>query len=207
MSTLYVQYGCGWCAPEGWLNFDASPTLRFERLPVIGGLYTRNANRFPANVRFGDVVRGLPVADDSCDGIYCSHVLEHLALEDFDIALANTRRYLKPGGTFRLVVPDLQRIARDYLANPSIGAAHDFMEDAFIGERQRPRGLGGLLRSWLGNSRHQWMWDEKSMTERLQQAGFTRIRRCAFGDAADRHFDAVEDVTRFEGCLAMECSK
>lgn len=65
-APLYLQYGCGWCAPEGWLNFDASPTLRFERLPLIGRLHTRNAERFPANVRYGDVVKGLPPADGSC---------------------------------------------------------------------------------------------------------------------------------------------
>lgn len=107
---VYVQYGCGWSAPEAWLNFDSSPTLRFERLPLIGKLYTRNARRFPANVRYGDVVKGLPVADKSCDGIYASHVLEHLAFADFEKALTNTFRYLKPGGTFRLVVPDLMRV-------------------------------------------------------------------------------------------------
>ena len=47
---LYVQYGCGLSAPAGWMNFDASPTLRFERSP-IGFLYTRNRERFPRNVR------------------------------------------------------------------------------------------------------------------------------------------------------------
>ncbi|CAO5043555.1 MULTISPECIES: hypothetical protein [Microcystis] len=30
--SKYVQYGCGWSAPSQWRNFDASPTLRFERM-------------------------------------------------------------------------------------------------------------------------------------------------------------------------------
>lgn len=93
----YVQFGCGWSAPDGWLNFDASPTLRFERLPVVGRLYTRNAKRFPANVIYGDIVRGLPLTENSCQGMYCSHVLEHLALGDLDRALKNVHRYLKLG--------------------------------------------------------------------------------------------------------------
>lgn len=25
--ALYVQYGCGTWVPEGWLNFDVSPTV------------------------------------------------------------------------------------------------------------------------------------------------------------------------------------
>jgi len=61
MTDLYVQYGSGYSAPPGWLNFDASLTLRFERLPFIGGLYTRNSRRFPRVTRYGDVVAGLPV--------------------------------------------------------------------------------------------------------------------------------------------------
>jgi hypothetical protein len=29
--SSYVQYGCGLLAPQGWINFDASPRLRIER--------------------------------------------------------------------------------------------------------------------------------------------------------------------------------
>jgi len=204
---VYVQYGCGWCAPRGWVNFDASPTLRFERIPVVGRLYTKNALRFPDNVRYGDVVRGLPIEFDSCNGIYCSHVLEHLALEDVDRALKNTFSYLRTGGTFRLVVPDLERMTRDYLTSDSVSAAIRFMESTGLGRPVRPRGLVGFVKSWLGNSAHLWMWDAKSMSEKLIQHGFRAVRRCSFGDAEDAKFKEVEDRDRFEGCLAMECKK
>jgi len=106
-NSYYVQYGCGWSAPVGFRNFDASPTLRFERLPLLGKLYTKNNSRFPENVEYGDIVKGLPVPPTSCEAVYCSHVLEHLSLDDFRKALRNTHRILKSGGTFRLVVPDL----------------------------------------------------------------------------------------------------
>lgn len=207
MSIEYVQYGCGWCAPETWLNFDASPTLRFERLPLVGVLYTRNAKRFPPNVRYGDITRGLPVAPNSCSAIYCSHVLEHLALDDFEAALQNTFKYLKPDGVFRFVLPDLEQLARDYLADDSAQGASRFMESSCLGIKTRKRGLRGLFSAWLGNSAHLWMWDEKAMTEQLKKHGFTGIRRAAFGDATDRNFDVVEDQGRFLGCLAMECRK
>ena len=36
MNEVYVQYGCGWNAPRGWRNFDASPNLRIDHLPLIG---------------------------------------------------------------------------------------------------------------------------------------------------------------------------
>ena len=59
--SLYVHYGCHHCAPVEWLNFDASPTLRLERLPVIGRLVRKNAGRFPSNILYGDIVSGLYV--------------------------------------------------------------------------------------------------------------------------------------------------
>ena len=112
----YVQYGCGWSAPTGWRNFDASPTLRFERLPLIGQLYTKNASRFPENVEYGDIVKGLPLSPDSCNGVYCSHILEHLSLDDFRIALHNTKRILRPSGIFRLVLSDLEYSIKQYVS-------------------------------------------------------------------------------------------
>src|SRR6266487_4619922 len=103
---LYVQYGCGISAPAGWLNFDASPRLRLERIPGVRAILGSTMGLlFPPNVRFGDIVRGLPIPDGNAYGVYCSHVLEHLAREDLAPALRNTLRILRPGGIFRLVVP------------------------------------------------------------------------------------------------------
>ena len=102
MNDEYVQYGCGYSAPLGWRNFDASPTLRFERIPLIGRLYKKNKFRFPDNVEFGDIVKGLPIPHDSVKAVYCSHILEHLSLEDFRQAILNTHNILKKGGCFRL---------------------------------------------------------------------------------------------------------
>jgi len=202
----YVQYGCGFSAPEGWLNFDASPTLRFERSP-IGFLYTRNSQRFPKGVQYGDIVRGLPIATGSVQGLYCSHVLEHLSLSDCDRALAHSASYLRRGGIFRIVLPDLERIARDYLADSSPEAAGHFMYASGLGREERSRGFGGLLKDWIGNSTHLWMWDEKSLAARLRQHGFVDIRRAAFGDSEDPRFAEVEEPSRFDGCLAIQCRK
>jgi SAM-dependent methyltransferase len=207
MRDLCVQYGCGSSSAEGWLNFDSSPTLRFERLPVIGKLYTRNAQRFPELVRFGDIVKGLPVPAESCKAVYCSHVLEHLSREDVDIALRNTYRLLQPGGTFRLVLPDLEQLAQSYLASKDPLASSEFMESAGLGKASRPRGLRGVMVDLIGNSAHLWMWDERSLAHKLREHGFTDVRRAAFGDWADPVFAAVEDQSRFTGCLAMQCTK
>jgi SAM-dependent methyltransferase len=204
---VYVQFGCGFSAPEGWLNFDVSPTLRFERVPLIGSLYTKNSQRFPARVRYGDIVSGLPLQESSCAGIYGSHVLEHLSLEDFDKALANVFRYLQPSGILRLVVPDLRSLAQQYIASADSEAAFQFMRKSSLGVERRSRGRAGLLRSWLGSSHHLWMWDEPAMAKKLREHGFQKIRRAEFGDSGDPMFSAVEDVGRFTDCLGMQASK
>jgi predicted SAM-dependent methyltransferase len=204
---LYVQYGCGWSAPTGWRNFDASPTLRFERLPLIGQLHTKNQSRFPSNVEYGDIVKGLPIPPQSCNGIYCSHVLEHLSLDDFRIALRHTHEMLQPGGTFRLVLPDLEYFVKQYLDNPASDAALSFMRETYLGIEKRNKDIKGFILSWLGNSQHLWMWDYKSIKVELENAGFVDIRNASFGDSVDPMFQTVEERGRWENCLGVECQK
>jgi hypothetical protein len=215
-NEIRVHYGAGWTAAPGWLNFDASPSLRLERLPVIGALLKVNAQRFPSEVRFGDIVAGLPVRPGTVTSVYASHVLEHLSYDDFWKALHNTYDMMKPGGVFRLIVPDLRGRAQRYLAGSTSDdpeAASRFMRETYLGRETRSRTLPQIVRRSFGNADHLWMWDEPSMTAALQKAGFSAVRRCALGDAADPAFAAVESADRFRDSetgdieIAMEAMK
>lgn len=193
---MFVQYGSGLKAPITWENFDNSPSLRLKRLPVVGLLVRSPA--WPASVKVGDIVSGLPVPDESCDAIYCCHVLEHLSLSDFRRALKNTYRYLRPQGVFRLVVPDLAQAINQYNTSSLPDAAVTFLSSGtMLGTVDRPRGLLGLLRQVLGNSRHLWMWDYPSLAKELGDAGFVRVRRAYFGDSGIPAFTDVEDADRW----------
>ncbi len=203
--AAYVQYGCGRSAPHEWVNFDASLTLWVERAPLLGQLRPRGQRIFPENVLYGDIVKGLPLAPASCRAVYCSHVLEHLALEDFRQALHNSRRILASGGIFRLVVPDLRAAARRYVADESGHAACNFLNETSLGVTTRPRNLRGFVRSWLGNSRHLWMWDFPSLRQELQNAGFTGIRQASLGDSEDGRFRSVEEQSRWEDAVGLQC--
>jgi SAM-dependent methyltransferase len=207
---LYVQYGCGLCAPEQWQNFDASPTLRLQRIPLVGKFFEKDV-KFPANVRYGDILKGLPgIKTGTCDGVYCSHVLEHLALDDFRKALKNTYKLLKTGGIFRCVVPDLEYAIELYCKEKKTGtamAAHAFMQNTLLGITHRPRGINGLVRAFYGNSHHLWMWDGYSLMEELRNAGFSSVRQCSFNDCADKNFRYVEESGRFRHAVATESIK
>jgi len=206
-NRLYVNYGCGHEAFENYLNFDASPTLRLEQLPFIGKLINKNGSRFPDSVRYGDIVKGLPIPADYCHGIYCSHILEHLSLNDFRTALLNTRNILRPGGIFRFVLPDLEYLAMQYLTNNTSESAYDFMEQTYLGVIKTPRSFLEVLSDLFGNSKHLWMWDYKSISKELCDVGFLDVRRAYFGDSQDLHFNLLENEARWVNCLGVECRK
>lgn len=62
-----------------------------------------------------DLRMGLPAQTNQYDMVYHSHVLEHLTPADGQRLIEECYRVLKPGGVLRIVVPDLEQIARAYL--------------------------------------------------------------------------------------------
>ena len=203
-----VQFGCGLCAPTQWRNFDASPTLRLQRLPAIGKFVPAGEfGRFPSNVEYGDITAGLPIADDSVELMYCSHILEHITLDELRQALQNCYRYLQPGGIFRMVLPDLEILVQQYLNSTDPDAALVFMHDSWLGISSRRRDLLGFLKSWLSGSHHLWMWDYKSLSRELSNVGFVDIRRARFGDSGIAEFAELENPERWQDELGIQCCK
>ncbi len=212
---IYVQYGCGLSAPPTWQNYDASPRLWLERNPVFGLLIkAKYGFLFPPNAMYGDVVKRLPVNDNSAECVFCSHIIEHLSSSDVDLALRESLRILKPGGVFRLVVPDLNWRAAQYLSEASdnnVNAGDDFLRSTLLGDESRAKSVSGFVRDWLGNSAHRWMFDYPGLSHRLAAAGFVAIRRSEFGDSEHASFKDVEMRDRFfedeNAELAIEAKK
>jgi predicted SAM-dependent methyltransferase len=90
-----LNIGCGSTFHPSWTNID------------ISSVYPE--------VQSYDIRKGLPFSDCHFDGCYNSHVIEHLTHEDARKLLAECLRVLKPQGILRIVVPDLQAIAKNYL--------------------------------------------------------------------------------------------
>lgn len=90
-----LNVGCGSNFHSDWLNVDVVPAS--------------------AAVMSVDIRKGLPFADEAFDVVYCSHVLEHLSRQEAASLLGQMRRVLRAGGVIRVVVPDLETLAREYL--------------------------------------------------------------------------------------------
>jgi hypothetical protein len=209
---MNVQYGCGKCAPLSWINFDISPTLRLEKLPIFGALFIRKDwGAYPKNVKVGDIVKGLPsIHKGTVQNIYCSHVLEHLCFKDMQKALVNTYKMLKPGGVFRMVVPDMELIVQEYIedkANCKRDACHHLIKKTLMGVEKNPVSFIEKVTSKLGNSKHFWNYDYDSLAYELEKVGFTKIRRASFSDALDEAFKGVEDNGRWVFSLGIEAIK
>src|ERR1051325_747360 len=90
-----LNLGCGSTFHPGWVNVDAAPVS-------------------PA-VRAHDLAEPLPFPDGHFRAVYASHVLEHFDPEGGTRLLRECLRVLEAGGVARIVVPDLEAIARTYL--------------------------------------------------------------------------------------------
>lgn len=192
-AEVRVHYGCRDKLSRSWLNFDASPMLKVERLPLIGPVLRRLAgggSPFPSGARYGNIIDGPLVPEGAARAVFGSHVLEHLRLQDARVALVNAYRMLTPGAVFRLIVSDLRSRAKLYLQQLAAGdpeAAANFMRYTLLGQEHRPRGLINPIRRAFSGSSHLWMWDVVSMRAELGRCGF----------AKDPAFAEIEDASRY----------
>ena len=91
----FVNLGCGSRFRPDWTNIDS-----WSNTPAIQQY---------------DLTQGVPLADESADVVYHSHILEHFDRACAARFLKECCRVLKKGGIIRVVVPDLEKIARLYL--------------------------------------------------------------------------------------------
>jgi len=214
MGKLYVQYGAGNEAIKDWINFDSSPTLKIQKIPIIGRLCRPMLNCvFDDKIKSGNIIKGLPVKASSVDGVFCSHVLEHLVLEDFQKALENTFKILKAGGIFRCIVPDLEIYIREYMnaissdsAELKSNACVDFNKHTSLGIVKRKLGIIGRLSEVYG-SRHLWMWDKYSLSQALANHGFIDIMTFGKGKCEDKMFLLPERDHQFSKSFGLQCRK
>jgi predicted SAM-dependent methyltransferase len=175
---LRLHLGCGTVHFDGWVNVDieGEPDLRLD-------------------LRFG-----LPFADESVELIHSEHMVEHLRLADGFLLMTEARRVLRPGGILRIGVPDLDQIVRRYRS--SDWRDQEWIKDAAFDWIDTPVALINVaFRGW----EHQYLYDETELHFRLGRAGFTQVRRMAWGESEVAELRARE--TRPETDLIVEAVK
>jgi predicted SAM-dependent methyltransferase len=160
---LKLHIGCGLGHLDGWVNIDVAPA------PLAM-----------------NVLWGLPFMPGSARLIFVSHMLEHLYFPlEVKPFLAELRRVLAPGGTVRIVVPDIEQCIAAYSANDRTFFAsrretwswwpenatrlEDFL--AYAGAGPEPAALVEA---------HKYGYDFETLSRVLGSAGFTSIVRSEY---------------------------
>ncbi|HLW86811.1 MAG TPA: methyltransferase domain-containing protein [Candidatus Sulfotelmatobacter sp.] len=195
--AIKVNIGCGLSGIAGWHNLDNSPTITLSRIPGLRNLLKIPA--WPRDVRRYDVRKGLPFADGSVRYIYSSHTFEHFTY-DASLALArDCRRALAPDGILRIVVPDLELIAREYLADPKPLAAQTFLSRL---------SLNHSLQDFVHpGSNHSQMFDARALVHLLRNAGFENVEVSSYRKSAIPEIDSIELEVRRNESLYVEARK
>jgi predicted SAM-dependent methyltransferase len=113
---ILLHFGCGPRVLKNWINID----LAFE--PYEYYLQFYGDEFYPESIRGNkkdlfeiNIIRdGIPLPDNSVDGIFHEDFFEHLVQRDQIIFLAETLRVLKPGSVHRINTPNLSASMRDY---------------------------------------------------------------------------------------------
>jgi SAM-dependent methyltransferase len=186
-----VNLGSGLSVAEGWVNIDSSLNALAPRLPRPLMFLTyrlSNAHRWYSfsgyvelltNHAFihHDLAYGIPLPDQTADCIYASHFVEHLDRADAEHLMSEARRVLKPGGTLRIVVPDISKLVTSYQAGNT-----EAIIEALFGEPEE---------GWY--SRHRYLYDFALLKRLLEERGFADVEACA-----DR-VGSTPDLNAFEG--------
>lgn len=116
-------------------------------------------------VRYGSATR-LSFPDACADVIYACHMLEHLSRAASARFFDECRRVLVPGGTLRIVVPDLALAVCTYDHD---GDADALVERLMLADERR--GIRKVIRF----NGHRWMYDGDSLRGRLEDTGFQDV--------------------------------
>ncbi|MGB0403284.1 MAG: class I SAM-dependent methyltransferase [Salibacteraceae bacterium] len=155
-----VNLGCGPIIIEGMINID----FFFEK-----------------NIDYGLDLRYPIKIDDNCiDGIVSEHTFEHLKFEDNKRVFKECHRILKPGGVFRVCVPDVSKYIMAYANNDKEWM--DTWEDVHFTNstnaklrkmklRTRMEAVSFIVQEWG----HISAWDEETLKYYLLESGFSKV--------------------------------
>jgi predicted SAM-dependent methyltransferase len=179
-APLLLNLGAG---PRGvedahWVNVDGAPDTSVQFLV--------------------DFSRPLPFQDGVFDGIFCEHVLEHFTQEDGERLAREVRRILKPGGVFRVVVPDAEFVLRSYFEAPEALAVARSAGDGTAMEA-----VNAYFRQ---RYEHQFLYDWPTLALTLRRAGFSGVRRSGFRDPASCAWLRIDDEKYAHESLYVEAT-
>jgi SAM-dependent methyltransferase len=191
----------------GWNNVDFSWLIRLSKRPNLSQILLRagilsefryhRICSLDKHAILWDLRKGIPFEDKTFDAVYHCHVLEHIERESAPGFLSECYRVLKPGAVLRVVVPDLEILARNYLeaigkvpqaeSMEQLRLATEEIFDQMVQRVPKTRKDSNALVRFaetilIGDTAragilHRWMYDRFSLSHLLAQVGFVNMQR------------------------------
>ena len=153
-----LNLGCGVYPKPNYINLD------YHWLPGVDICWDLTQGR-------------LPLADASMDGVFSEHCIDCIPHEHFMRTVADVRRVLKPGGVFRLVLPDGELYLDLYQKRKTDKSV------VFPYGDHEATGMISVNR-YAREGTHQYSYDRESLELFLRKAGFSSVTSCSFGQGA-----------------------
>jgi len=188
-TTPKLHVGCGKHILSGWLNTDSYP--QDPSLPIY----------------LFDASQNFPFTDETFAYVFCEHMIEHISYPAGLHMLRECLRVLRPRGVLRLSTPDLDflldlrrpdksPLQREYIrwaAETNTPHVADLTNETFV--------INNFVRDWG----HTFIYDEKTLRQSLQLAGFGQLRKCDLQESSVDCLRNLENETRMPaGFLRLE---
>lgn len=174
-----LNWGCGTHPTPGWINSDTKDDPGIDLVC--------------------DIRDGLPLDDDGLDYVVSVHALPMIPYQELVPVLQELRRIIRPGGTLRLALPDLDGAIQAYLEGDR---SHFLVPDT---DEATLSGKFIVHMLWYGYT--VTLFTEEFARSVLLRAGFTRVHLCAFQESASGHAGIVELDNREHETFFIEAVK
>ena len=162
----YINIGCG------SYKFD-----EFENLDFYSSSFSfwKKKNYIPHDFRYK-----LPFKDNSFEGAFSEHTLEHLYFDESKFLLSEICRVLKKSAIFRCTVPGLKIYIENYIEKKN--------DEYFSKFENGCDALRDLVHNWG----HLSVWDEETLKREMLKSGFSKAKICEFGKGENK--DLLKDL-------------
>ena len=174
-SGLKLHIGSGPNLKPGWVNIDLAPNVDLTL----------------------DMRRPIPLPTGCASVIYSEHFFEHIEYPtSVQAFLSEAYRVLEPGGLFRVCVPDIEWMIRDYNGLPykehKPGEWVPYVKGLHPEWCYTPLDhINHKFRQW---TQHKYAYDYITLAHVLEQAGFIDITQRDFDPTLDTDWRKIETL-------------
>ena len=143
---------------------------------ALPGWVNIDNQRYPGVDKVLDLRKGLPYKDVSF--VFAEHFIEHLPYDDALKLMRESRRVLRDDGVLRLSTPNLDWV---WVTHYRLDAPDDQQVAACFYLNRAFHGWG-----------HQFLYNERTLTATLRDAGFANVKRVAYGESEHAELRGLE---------------